>query len=109
MLDITIVKKHLRVDHDEEDDLIEHMMDSAKSQCLAYLNRSVFETQAELDAAIAAGDKLKHPIVLQPHHIQAILVLVAEFYRSRESSDEWKGGLPMGVRSLLWADRIREV
>lgn len=108
-LELSAVKKHLRVDHDEEDDLIKGLIDSAKSRCVAYLNRDVFETAEALQTAVAQGRELKHPIVIEPHHEQAILLLVGDWYHNREAIVSDKAGLPMVVESLLKPDRIRGV
>lgn len=108
-LELSAVKKHLRVDHDEEDDLIEGLIDSAKSRCLSYLNRDVFETAEALQTAVEQGKELKFPMVLDHHHVQAILLLVGDFYYQREAESEARTGLPAAVESLLKPDRIRGV
>lgn len=109
MLELALVKKHLRVDHQEEDDLIQHLIDSAVSRCKAYLNRDVFETDEELQMAIEQGNQLNEPIVLAAHHKQAILLLIGDFYSYREASATVKDELPMAVKALLKPDRIRGV
>lgn len=109
MLTLALVKKHLRVDHEEEDDLIQQLLDSAVSRCKSYLNRDVFESVDELQSAMEQGRELNYPIVLEAHHKQAMLLLVGEFYSYREASGAMKEELPMAVKALLKPDRIRGV
>ncbi len=109
MLTLALVKKHLRVDHEEEDDLIQQLLDSAVSRCKSYLNRDVFESADALQVAMVQGQELNYPIVLEAHHKQAMLLLVGEFYSCREASGTMKEELPMAVKALLKPDRIRGV
>lgn len=105
-----MVKQHLRVDHADEDELIEGLMESAESYCLAYLNRDVFADQQTLDQAVLDGKALRYPIVIQPHHKQAMLLLIGDFYARREASANYvRSELPGPVEALLKPDRIRNV
>lgn len=109
-LDIDLVKQHLRVDHSDEDQLIESLKDSAESYCVAYLNREVFADQQALEQAILDGKVLRYPIVIQPHHKQAMLLLIGDFYARREASANYvRSELPGPVEALLKPDRIRNV
>lgn len=106
-LDLSVVKQHLRVDHQEEDELIEEMMQSAESRCEAYLNRDIFVSEEALNDAVSSGKILRYPMVITPYHKQAMMLLVGDFYYQRESAKEATQHLPNAVLSLLWADRIR--
>lgn len=109
-LERELVKMHLRVDHDDEDTLIDTLMESAESYCLSYLNRDVFPTLGEMNAAVAAGQVLRSPIIIQPHHVHAMLLLVGDFYARREASSDYvRSELPGPIQSLLKPDRIRQV
>lgn len=68
MLTLTETKLHLRVDHSEEDALIEALMTTATAACADYLNMDA----ADLVVAVPAPVK------------SAALLLVAGLYENRE-------------------------
>ena len=72
MLTLTETKLHLRVDHDDEDVLIEAMIDTATAACADFLNMEV----DDLDTAAPAPVK------------SAALLLVGSLYEQRESQGE---------------------
>ena len=69
MLTLEETKLHLRVDHDDEDVLIEAMIDTATAACADYLNMPA----ADLVVAVPAPVK------------SAALLLVGNLYENRES------------------------
>ena len=69
MLTLAETKLHLRVDHDDEDVLIEAMIDTATAACADYLNMPA----ADLVVAVPAPVK------------SAALLLVGNLYENRES------------------------
>jgi uncharacterized phage protein (predicted DNA packaging) len=68
MLTLTETKLHLRVDHSEEDALIEALMTTATAACADYLNMDA----ADLVVAVPAPVK------------SAALLMVAGLYENRE-------------------------
>ena len=54
MITLELVKLHLRVDGEDEDDLIRLYYEAAVSDCAAYLNRPLYQDEA---AASEAADK----------------------------------------------------
>ena len=72
MLTLTETKLHLRVDHSEEDALIEALMATATAACADYLNMPA----ADLVVAVPAPVK------------SAALLLVGTLYEQRESQGE---------------------
>ena len=68
MLTLQETKLHLRVDHSEEDALIEALMDTATAACADYLNMDA----ADLVVAVPAPVK------------SAALLMVAGLYENRE-------------------------
>ena len=72
MLTLQETKLHLRVDHSEEDALIEALMDTATAACADYLNMEA----ADLVVAVPAPVK------------SAALLLVGALYENRESMGE---------------------
>lgn len=69
MLTLTETKLHLRVDHDDEDVLIEALMATATAACADFLNMPA----ADLVVAVPAPVK------------SAALLLVGNLYENRES------------------------
>ena len=72
MLDFAETKLYLRVDHDDEDALIQSLMDTAAAACADYLNMPA----ADLVVAVPAPVK------------SAALLLVGSLYEQRESQGE---------------------
>ena len=72
MLTLQETKLHLRVDHSEEDALIEALMTTATAACADYLNMDA----ADLVVAVPAPVK------------SAALLLVGALYENRESQGE---------------------
>lgn len=96
MIDLGLVKLHLRVDGDEEDALIRLYCEAAVSDCAAYLNRPLHKDAAEAEAAAKAGKK--GGVVLNDAIRNAILLTVGYLYATREDVAE---GLPRAARRLL--------
>lgn len=72
MLTLEATKLHLRVDHNDEDALIQSLMDAAIAACADYLNMPA----ADLVVAVPAPVK------------SAALLLVGSLYEQRESQGE---------------------
>lgn len=72
MLTLATTKLHLRVDHSDEDALIQSLMDTATAACADYLNMPA----ADLVVAVPAPVK------------SAALLLVGSLYEQRESQGE---------------------
>lgn len=79
MIDLPIVKAHLRVDHDDEDALIQGYTDAALSAFETWSNRKL----------VAEGEVLPDPVgnaLLMSKAIrQGALLLIGTWYNSRES------------------------
>lgn len=77
------VKEHLRVDHDDDDDLIQSYMASAVSSVLMFCNTSLVPIGAEAVFKTAA------------------MMAVSDLYENREGGE----GLPRASQRLLWPYR----
>lgn len=79
MIDLAIVKAHLRVTHDAEDDLIQSYTEAALSTFELWTNRKL----------IKEGDALPDPVgralVITKPIWQGALLLIGHWYSSRES------------------------
>lgn len=102
------LKLHLRVDSTAEDTLITYYSNAAKERIESFLNRSVYETQADLDADLTAPDSA---MVANDSIKCAIMLMTGHLYKNRESTvDSTKTGatleMPMGVKFFLYPYRV---
>lgn len=79
MIDLAIVKAHLRVDGDEEDDLIQGYTDAALSAFELWTNRTLIDEGAALPDPV--GNALKITKAIR----QGALLLIGHWYASREA------------------------
>lgn len=103
-LTLDLAKQHLRTDGDDEDALIEFLIGAAEEAAIKQVNRNVYETQAELDAADDPDG-----IVITQNIRAAMLLIVGSLYANREAVVVGSGitphELPLGVTWLLRHDR----
>ena len=93
MIDLVLVKAHLRVDGTEEDALIG-----------TYLNGAVEYVQQHCDRRIVEAPETSEQMALTDDVKQAILLLVGHWYANREEVviGAAANQIPMGVNALLW-------
>ena len=96
MITLELVKLHLRVDGEDEDDLIRLYYEAAVSDCVAYLNRPLYQDEAAASEAAKAGKA--DGVVLNSSIRNAILPTVGYLYSTREDGAV---GLPRAARRLL--------
>ncbi|AZF09561.1 hypothetical protein C4J93_1347 [Pseudomonas sp. R2-37-08W] len=91
LLPIALMRKHLRVDHEDDDDLIELYAESALAWALWYCDNPALKLVADFPASFK----------------NAVLLLLGHSYSTREAVviGTITAELPMGVESLLWASR----
>ena len=91
LLSIELMRKHLRVDHQEDDDLIELYAESALGWALWYCDNPAFVQASDIPASFKS----------------AILLLLGSSYSTREAvvMGVTVDKLPLGVESLLWSSR----
>lgn len=81
-------KAHLRVTHAHEDSDIQLKLNAATRMALAFLDRDVFATQAELDAAVAAGAARPGPLLAEDDDMDmvraGILLTLGDLFANRE-------------------------
>ncbi|AUZ06352.1 putative phage head-tail adaptor [Vitreoscilla sp. C1] len=98
------VKSQCRIDFDDEDGYLPLLVNAAISACLAYLNRPVFESEADLLAAISANPELDQSAMVVTHDIRMAMLITAAFlYENREGNTN----LPLAATSLLRQHRKR--
>ena len=93
MIDLDLVKAHLRVDGAEEDALIG-----------AYLNGAVEYVQQHCDRRIVEAPESPDQMALTDDVKQAILLLIGHWYANREAVavGTIATAMPLAVERLLW-------
>lgn len=101
LLDLALVKGHLRVLGDDEDAQIALYQAAAESAVVEYLDRVV-------QAAEPLPPDDDKAMVVTPDIQHAILLLVGELYAVREPDPKEAGEavLPVGIRRLLAPHRV---
>lgn len=79
MIELSIVKAHLRVGHDDEDSLIEGYRDAAISAFESWTNRTLIDQAHELP------DPPGKAIALSKSIQQGALLLIGHWYANRET------------------------
>ena len=79
MIDLLVVKAHLRVDHDEEDALIQGYMDAALSAFETWTNRTL------IDPAEALPEPVGNALRMTKSIKQGALLLIGHWYGARET------------------------
>lgn len=109
LLDIDLIKQHLRVDGNDSDDLIEVYQAAAEAIVAQYLDRDVY---AIGDSPVPTDE---FAIALQPPMTAAILLLIGDMFAARETDDTdpsrkptlaQNAVLPRAVRALLAPYRV---
>lgn len=94
MIDLALVKQHLRVEHDEEDQLIQGYVDAAVAHVEQHCDR-----QLVLIAPVEPEQ-----MGLTKDVEQAILLLVGHWYTNRETVSIGAAAteMPIAAERLLW-------
>ncbi len=89
-------KAHLRVEHDDEDKLIQGLISTAREYCEGFQN-----------VTLIPGEDDPEPPPVSFRVKQAILLLVGHWYEHREGVNVGNivSDIPLGVASLLWQER----
>lgn len=98
---MSLVKKHLRVDHDEEDDLIKGYADASVDFVEFFCDGSL------VNALTPAIDDEEPPreVLFTSGIWQAMLLLIGQYYANREASAPNQTEIPFGVEALLFRHR----
>ncbi|MDU4059461.1 MAG: head-tail connector protein [Pseudomonas oryzihabitans] len=94
MIELSRVKLHLRVDHDDEDDLIQGYLAAASAYVEQHCDRTLVE----------ANPTGPEQMLLTKDVEQAMLLLVGHWYANREAVviGTIATDVPLAVDSLLW-------
>lgn len=96
-------KAHLRVVGGAEDEDIKLKLSAATGIALTYLDRPVYATQADLEAAKEAGNAGDYPLVCTDMVRAGILLILGDLYTNREDvvTGTIATQLPTGARNCL--------
>lgn len=96
-------KAHLRVVSDVEDADIQLKLNAATEMAVSFLDRAVYATKADMDAAVSAGDAGPCPMVATDMVRAGILLLLGDLYANREEviTGTIATQLPTGAKSCL--------
>lgn len=94
MIDLALVKQHLRVEFDDEDLLIQGYIDSALAHVEQHCDRKIVLVDPE------GPDQM----LLTKDIEQAVLLLVGHWYANREAVvvGSITSAMPLAVERLLW-------
>lgn len=109
LITIDQARQHCRADS-ADDALLQLYADAAELVAQDFLNRRVFKSLADMDAAILNGTAGDDPMVVNAPVVAAILLILGHLYRTREDVQTGQGAaavqIPMGAHSLLWPYRV---
>ncbi|WP_313074463.1 head-tail connector protein [Melaminivora sp.] len=96
-------KAHLRIDGTDADDDIRLKLSAATQIATTYLDRAVYATQQELDAAVLAGTAGIDPLVATDMVRAGILLILGDLDANREDvvAGTIATRLPTGARACL--------
>lgn len=96
MIDLATVKAHLRVEHADEDQLIQSYIEASLSAFEAWTNRTLVASAAELP------DPAGNALVISKAIQQGALMLIGHWYANRESVAVGVSvaEMPMATKSL---------
>lgn len=101
-------KQHVRVDHDDDDSLIQMWVNAAEELAVSFLNRKVFVSQEAMENAIEVGTAGECPMVANDLFRAAVLLTVGHLFANREdvTPKGTPGRLPVGAEYLLTPMRV---
>ncbi len=113
LVPVDVAMRHCKLELDDTDlqaelPLFSLYLGAAEQSAIDYLNRFVFATQEEMDAAVATGTAGRNPMLVNDAIRAAILLTVGHLYANREdvivgvAAEE----IPIGARHLLRPHRL---
>lgn len=103
LVSITLAKLQTKVDGNAENELLNLYIAAAESSAIQFLNRKVYASKAELDAAIANETAGLRPMVVNEQIQSAILLTLSYLHKNRGDANE---PMPEAAITLLWPFRV---
>lgn len=98
---VVLIKKHLRVDYDDEDDLIKGYAEASVDYVENYCDGSLV---TQLTPA-ADNEEPPREVLFSSGIWQAMLLLIGHYYANREAVGQSQTEVPLGVEALLYRHR----
>lgn len=94
MMDLTLVKSQLRIDHDDEDALIQSYIDAAVAHIEMHCDRKLVSGEPTSEGEMGMTSDVQ----------QALLLLVGHWYANREAVvvGQTSNQVPLAFERLLW-------
>ena len=107
IITVPMAREHLR-DPDDDDHHIQMLIGAAEESVMQYLNRRVYGSADELEAAVADGTAGEQPMVANDLIRAACLLIVGHLYANRENVVVGTSAtqLPMGAHELVTPYRV---
>jgi len=99
---MALVKKHLRVDHDDEDDLIAAYVQASVDFVEHYCDGTLV---VQLTTTAEDDEDPPREVLFSSGIWQAMLLLIGQYYANREASAPNQAEIPFGVEALLFRHR----
>lgn len=101
MIDLAVVKSHLRVEHEEEDALIQAYTGAALGAFEDWTNRKLVATAGELP------EPVENVMVITDSITQGALLLIGQWYKNREAvmTGSIVSAFPMATQALWQCHR----
>lgn len=108
LVSMTLAKKHLRVEHNDDDAEIEAYLAAAETIVTEYVDRAVYPSASDSPAGAPPSGDDGTALEITPPIVAAILLMLGDLYSRRMTSQDDKGDavLPRAVRALLAPYRV---
>lgn len=108
LVSLTLAKRHLRIDFDDDDTEIEVYLAAAETIVTEYLDRAVYPSAEDSPPGAPPSGDDGTALEVTPAITAAILLVLGDLYENREADTEAVGDavLPKAVRSLLAPYRV---
>ncbi len=101
MISLETIKKHLRIDWNDDDDYLLILKQAARRHSINYCDREIVDSAEELTAD-AEGETCWQPVVADADIDLAELQMIAHWYRNREAVLPGSmSDVPMSARAIL--------
>lgn len=104
LVDLSLIKQHLRVLHADEDMLIQAYAEAAERQVISFVDRPVYATAEEIPAEGSDGYD-EFAIVVNAQIQVAVMLLVGRLWDG-EALEQLEDRPPVEVRSILAPLRV---
>lgn len=102
MVDVEQLKEYLKIEHEEEDVLLQNILNYAISQCETFLNRPILKENMTEETAWQVPNQID----------MAVLLLCSSWYENRSPfapNDKSTKQIPYGIEAILSPYTFRQI